>query len=289
MRVALGTVQFGFPYGVANQSGQVTRSEAKAMLDLAAASGIDTLDTAIAYGDSEACLGEVGIGGFNIITKLPAVPENCDDIVGWVHGQIAASLERLRVASVYGVLLHRPDQLLRRDGEVLFRALQSLKDNGQAQKIGVSINAPRELEELTAQYRFDLVQAPFSLIDRRLQTTGWLQRLKEAGMEIHTRSAFLQGLLLMSQSARPKKFLPWLALWNIWEQWLSRYEVSAVQACLAFPLSVQEIDRVVVGADSVSHLEQIISAAVGATAVTDFPSLYCEEENLINPSRWSQL
>jgi len=192
MRVALGTVQFGFPYGVANQSGQVTRSEAKVMLDLAAASGIDTLDTAIAYGDSEACLGEVGIGGFNIITKLPAVPENCDDIVGWVHGQIAASLERLRVASVYGVLLHRPDQLLRRDGEVLFRALQSLKDNGQAQKIGVSINAPRELEELTAQYRFDLVQAPFSLIDRRLQTTGWLQRLKEAGMEIHTRSAFVQ-------------------------------------------------------------------------------------------------
>ena len=62
-----------------------------------------------------------------------------------------------------------------------------------------------------------------------------------------------------------------------------------MQACLAFPLSVREIDRVVVGVDSVSHLEQIISAAVGATAVTDFPSLQCEEENLINPSRWSQL
>jgi len=192
VKLALGTAQFGFPYGIANASGQVCLDEAAAILDQAWKAGFRVLDTAIAYGDSEACLGEVGIRGFNIITKLPAVPENCDDIAGWVHGQIAASLGRLRVASMHGVLLHRPDQLLSRDGKVLFRALQSLKDNGQAQKIGVSINAPRELEELTAQYRFDLVQAPFSLIDRRLQTTGWLQRLKEAGMEIHTRSAFVQ-------------------------------------------------------------------------------------------------
>jgi len=288
MRVALGTVQFGFPYGVANQSGQVTRSEAKAMLDLAAASGIDTLDTAIAYGDSEACLGEVGIGGFNIITKLPAVPENCDDIVGWVHGQIAASLERLRVASVYGVLLHRPDQLLRRDGEVLFRALQSLKDNGQAQKIGVSINAPRELEELTAQYRFDLVQAPFSLIDRRLQTTGWLQRLSREGVEVHTRSVFLQGLLLMPEFARPEKFSPWSALWHHWQEWLTEHRISAVQACLAFPLSFAEVHRVVVGADGLGHLQQIIKAATGVLPVS-FPDIGCETESLINPVLWGNL
>jgi len=139
VKLALGTAQFGFPYGIANASGQVCLDEAAAILDQAWKAGFRVLDTAIAYGDSEACLGEVGIRGFNIITKLPAVPENCDDIAGWVHGQIAASLGRLRVASMHGVLLHRPDQLLSRDGKVLFRALQSLKDNGQAQKIGVSI------------------------------------------------------------------------------------------------------------------------------------------------------
>ena len=47
MRLALGTAQFGLPYGIANQAGQVTRSAAKAMLGLAAANGIDTIDTEI--------------------------------------------------------------------------------------------------------------------------------------------------------------------------------------------------------------------------------------------------
>lgn len=288
MRLALGTVQFGLPYGVANQSGQVPRSIAKAMLDLAAASGIDTLDTAIAYGDSEACLGEAGIEGFKVVTKLPSIPAGCDDVGGWVRNQVAGSLARLGVKGLYGVLLHRPEQLLGPAGEVIYWALQGVKEAGLVRKVGVSVYAPSELEALIPRYRFGLIQAPFNLVDRRLQSTGWLQRLKEAGIEVHTRSAFLQGLLLMAQSARPEKFSPWSELWNAWHEWLSRHGASAVQACLAFALSVPEIDRVVVGADSVSQLEQIVSAAVSAVPI-DFPALSCEEENLINPARWCQL
>ena len=288
MRLALGTAQFGLPYGIANQAGQVTRSAAKAMLGLAAANGIDTIDTAIAYGDSEACLGEVGVQGFKLVTKLPAVPDGCDDVKGWVQGQVAASLARLGVKSVYGLLLHRPEQLLESDGKALFQAVQGVKDTGQVQKVGVSIYAPSELEALTPQYRFDLIQAPFNLVDCRLQTTGWLQRLKDEGIEIHTRSAFLQGLLLMSQATRPAKFSTWSELWSTWHEWLSRHSVSAVQACLAFPFSFSAIDRVVVGADSVSQLGQIIGAATSA-APLDFPDLHCEAENLINPARWCRL
>ena len=288
MRLALGTAQFGLPYGIANRDGQVTRSTAKAMLDLAAANGIDTLDTAIAYGESEACLGEVGTQGFKLVTKLPAVPDGCDDVKGWVQGQVAASLARLGVKILYGLLLHRPEQLLKADGKALFQALQRLKDTGQVQKVGVSVYAPRELEELTPQYRFDLIQAPFNLVDRRLYATGWFKRLKDEGIEIHTRSAFLQGLLLMSQATRPEKFASWSELWGTWHEWLSRHSVSAVQACLAFPLSFSEIDRVVVGADSVSQLGQIVSAA-NSVAPVDFPDLHCEAENLINPVRWCHL
>lgn len=288
MRLALGTVQFGLPYGVANQSGQVTRLAAKGMLDLAAASGIDTLDTAIAYGDSEACLGEAGIQGFKVVTKLPSIPDDCDDVEGWVRHQVAGSLARLGVKGIYGVLLHRPEQLLGAVGEVIYCALQGVKEAGLVRKVGVSVYAPSELEAVIPRYQFDLVQAPFNLVDRRLQSTGWLQRLKKAGIEVHTRSAFLQGLLLMAQSARPEKFSPWSELWTTWHEWLSRHGASAVQACLAFPLSVPEIDRVVVGADSVNQLEQIVSAVAGVVPI-DFPALSCEEENLINPARWCQL
>lgn len=286
--LALGTVQFGLPYGIANSDGQVTRSTAKAMLQLAAANGIDMLDTAIAYGESETCLGEVGTQGFKLVTKLPSVPEGCTDVSGWVREQVAASLARLGVNAVYGLLLHRPEQLLGAEGKAFYQTLQELKESGLVQKVGVSIYAPSELEVLTSRYRIDLVQAPFNLVDRRLHTTGWLKRLNDAGIEVHTRSAFLQGLLLMPYEAIPPKFARWAELWSRWHEWLSRHNISPVQACLAFPLLFPEIDRVVVGADSVGQLEQIISAA--ASVVTDeLPDLHCDAEDLINPSHWSRL
>lgn len=288
MRLALGTVQFGLPYGIANQTGQVTRSSAKDMLRLAAANRIDTLDTAIAYGESETCLGEVGTEGFRLVTKLSAVPDGCSGVGGWVQTQLSASLARLGVRSVYGLLLHRPEQLLEAGGQALFRSLQGLKETGQVQKIGVSIYAPAELAALSPHFRFDLVQAPFNLVDRRLHTTGWLHRLKDQGVEVHTRSAFLQGLLLMPQAGLPAKFQLWSDVWRKWHGWLAHHKVSAAQASLAFPLSHPEIDRVVVGADSVGQLEQIISAAA-SVAPLDLPDLSCDAENLINPARWSQL
>ena len=287
-RLALGTVQFGLPYGIANQDGQVTRSVATAMLRLAASNGIDTLDTAIAYGESEACLGEVGARDFKIVTKLPAVPDGCVDVSGWVEEQVAASFSRLGVNDVYGVLLHRPQQLFEPGGEKLYLALQNLKATGRVKKVGVSIYDPEELADLTQRYYFDLVQAPFNLLDRRLHASGWLKRLKDDGVEIHTRSAFLQGLLLMPKESIPDKFLPWSDLWGKWYDWLSQHNVSAVQACLAFSLSFSEIDRVVVGADSISQLQQIIRDASGV-APDEFPDFQCNAEDLINPALWSKL
>lgn len=287
-RLALGTVQFGLPYGIANQAGQVARSEAKAMLQVALANGIDTLDTAIAYGDSETCLGELGTQGFKVVTKLPALPDSCADVSSWVQQQVNASLSRLGVTQVYGLLLHRSEQLLGPNGAALYQALQILKDNNQVQKVGVSIYSPTELDALIPRYQFDLVQAPFNLVDQRLCRTGWMQRLKDDDVEIHTRSAFLQGLLLMAEADIPEKFSPWSDLWHTWHQWMLEKEVSAVQACLAFSLAYPEIDRVVVGADSVSQLAQIVSVANSLPKI-NLPNLKCEDENLINPALWTTL
>jgi aryl-alcohol dehydrogenase-like predicted oxidoreductase len=258
------------------------------MLQLAAENGIDTLDTAIAYGESEDCLGEIGTEGFKLVTKLPSVPDGYSDVNGWVQEQVAASSSRLGVSKLYGLLLHRPDQLLGLNGKKLYQSLQRLKDDGRVQKIGVSIYTPSELEAITKQFHLDLVQAPFNLVDRRLLATGWLQRLKDGGVEIHTRSSFLQGLLLMPYEAIPSKFAPWAELWSKWHDWLARHSVTALQACLAYPLSFSEIDHVVVGADSVSQLKQIIEAANYMSQV-DLPNLQCEEVALINPAKWGQL
>jgi aryl-alcohol dehydrogenase-like predicted oxidoreductase len=105
-------------------------------------------------------------------------------------------------------------------------------------------------------------------------------------VEVHARSAFLQGLLLMSRTALPAHFAPWSQLWERWHQWLWEHEVSAVQACLAFPLSFPEISRVVVGAENASQLGHILEAADGARPA-ELPDLRCDAEDLIDPTRWA--
>ncbi|MES2510094.1 MAG: aldo/keto reductase [Pseudomonadota bacterium] len=287
-RLALGTVQFGLNYGVANRDGQVTRPVAKSMLGLARENGVDTLDTAIAYGDSEACLGEVGTEGFKVVSKLPGVPGSCADIQGWVREQVDLSLARLGLKTLHGVLLHRPEQLLSTEGTELFRALLGLKDAGLVKKIGISIYEPGQLKVLTEKFDFDLVQAPLNLVDRRLQTTGWLQALKDKDIEVHTRSAFLQGLLLMKQGDVPERFSQWSDVWLAWHQWLLAHGISAVRACLAYPLSLPGVDRLVVGADSVNQLQQILREAQ-CECPADWPDVQREDEDLINPARWASV
>jgi aryl-alcohol dehydrogenase-like predicted oxidoreductase len=284
-RIALGTAQFGLPYGISNQIGQVTRLVAGEILQMAAKNNIDTVDTAIAYGQSETFLGEIGTENFKIVTKLPPIPDNFIEVSKWVAEQFSVSLKRLNVTKVYGLLLHQPEQLLGPNGEALYRALRVLQDNGQVNKVGISIYEPTELDELIPQFKLDLVQAPFNLIDRCLYSTGWLPRLKELGLEVHTRSTFLQGLLLMKTDEIPSKFASWDSLWLRWQQWLKDRDISSIQACLAFPLSFPEIDRVVVGVESVSQLEQILSSAINFPEL-DLPDIQCSDVNLINPSRW---
>lgn len=199
-----------------------------------------------------------------------------------------ASLSRLGVSSVYALLLHRPNQLLGANGILLYKALRSLKDHGQVIKIGISIYSISELDNLIPRFYFDLVQTPFNLLDHRLYNSGWLHRLKDYDIEVHARSVFLQGLLLMRQSERPAKFMPWENLWRRWHNWLQDHQLSALQACLAFPLSFPQIDKVVVGANSVQELSEIISASKNHTLDLP-PNLQCEDENLINPANWPLL
>lgn len=288
VKLALGTVQFGLNYGIANRKGQVGLEQAREIVATARSRGIDTLDTAIGYGQSEATLGRLGVSGFNLITKLPALPSDCSDVSGWAEAQLAGSFERLGCSCVYGLLLHRPEQLLGERGAALYRALSELQCQGLVQKIGVSIYEPQELGRLFDEMHFDLVQAPFNLLDTRLVESGWLQRIATIGSELHVRSVFMQGLLLMSATERPAKFSRWAPLWQAWHAWLQASGLTPVQACLRHALAFPEISRVVVGVDSAQQLQEIVRSASGE--MPEIPStLRSIDADLLNPSRWSQL
>lgn len=285
MKLALGTAQFGSPYGIANGVGRLGLSEIEAIIALARESGVDTLDTAIAYGDSEARLGVVGVDGFKIVTKLPVALDA--DPKSWAQRHLEASLKRLKVNSIYGLLLHRSEYLSGPHGPEIAAGLQLLKKEGLVRKIGVSIYDPSELNLVARECAIDLVQAPFNLFDRRLETSGWLNRLNNMGVEVHARSIFLQGLLLMERECLPKKFLQWSGLFNNWYAWLSRVDVTASEACIAFS-SHPLINRVLVGVDSVAQLNQIVKLS-SKQLRSNLPNLNCNDLKLINPSNWNSL
>jgi aryl-alcohol dehydrogenase-like predicted oxidoreductase len=285
MKLGLGTVQFGLPYGIANRSGQISREQARAILDCAKAHGMDTLDTAIDYGESEHRLGEIGVEGWQIVSKLPALPDGCPDTEAWVRDQVQASLRRLRTDSLRGLLLHRPGQLLEERGEEIYRALLALKQRGVVEKIGVSIYDPAELDRLFPRHALDLVQAPFNVLDRRLATSGWIDRLAGMKVELHSRSAFLQGLLLMPAAKRPAAFGRWQPIWQMWEHWLAQAGVTALQACLRYASAQKGIARVIVGVDGVAQLEEILRAA-GGPAPEIPEALHSDDLDLIDPARW---
>ena len=288
MKLALGTVQFGQSYGVANKAGQVSAADAKTILEYAASNGIKMLDTAIGYGDSEQRLGEIGIPDWQVVSKIPAVPDGCGDISGWVSESVRSSLQRLGVQRLYALLLHKPKQLLGADGGRIYAALQQLKENGLVQKIGVSIYAPVELDDLYQRYKFDVVQAPFNLLDRRLIESGWMSRLADRGVELHVRSIFLQGLLLMPPHERPVKFNRWQALWTAYSEWLRAAKLTPLQACVRYSLSFPEISRVIVGVDSSDQLRTIVEAAGGPMLVPP-SALQVHDCDLLNPSVWATL
>ena len=281
-------MQFGLSYGIANQAGQVSRTEAKKMLEFAVSQGIDTIDTAIAYGDSEACLGEIGVQSLKVITKLPPIPDVCDNIERWVNLNISESMGRLGCGVLHGVMLHRSTDLSGESGQQLYNSMQNLKKDRLVRKIGVSIYSPIELDTIFSQFTVDIVQAPFNLVDQRLLSSGWLYRLKNQSVEVYTRSSFLQGLLLMPRKAIPEKFSRWAPLWDQWNIWLKENSLCASKVCLDFVQSFEQIDRVVVGADSLSQLEQLVTVSTEVPCQA-FPSISSNDEYLINPYNWKYL
>lgn len=290
MKLALGTVQFGLDYGIANCRGRVPVDEVVQILQMARAAGVDTLDTAIGYGDSEAVLGHAGVAGFRVITKVGAMPPELirrADVLAWLRAEVAKSCARLGKGELDGLLLHRPEQILCNNGPWLVDALCAVRAEGLVRKIGFSIYGPDALPALCAVLQPDLVQAPLSLVDQRLITSGWLDRLAAQGVEVHVRSVFLQGLLLKQAYELPNQFSPWRAVWQRWQGWLADSRSDAVSTCVAFAADQAAVSRVVVGVDSSTQFAQIAAAASRRAAPAAWPALSCDDERLINPSLWS--
>ena len=288
-KLALGTVQFGIDYGI-NSGVKVETDEVSRIINYARNNGINLLDTAQLYGSSEKVLGDANTQDFNVVSKTRGFDKEdiTESIANFVISDLNQSLKLLKRNSLYALLVHHGEDLLRPGGEIIFNKLQILKDKGLVSKIGVSAYIDNQLINIIDRFDIDIIQLPMNILDRRLIDNGLLNKIYSKGIEIHTRSIFLQGLLLMNPKKRPKIFDRWSSLWKIWDEWLYDNKLSALEATLRYMISLPEISRVLVGVDNKDQLQNIIKALKG-NIPTIPKELSINDPHLLNPGNWSNL
>ncbi|MBF0218875.1 MAG: aldo/keto reductase [Gammaproteobacteria bacterium] len=273
-KIALGSVQFGLDYGISNQGGKTSQAEIVNILTYAKQQGIDTLDTAEGYGDSEIRLGECGVDAWQVVSKWTLRPDTSP------AAQLAATLQRLQIKQLYGYLLNQPLMLLQRPE--IWPQLQVLQAEGHCRRIGFTLYRPEELQQLLdAGFTPDLVQLPYSSVDQRFATL--LPQLQAAGVEIHSRSVFLQGLLLMSPQQLSDHFAAIKPYLTALEQNFSTLG-ERIAALLQTVITHPAVSRVIIGVNSQQQLqENLAGLAQTAALLPPAPQL---ADSILLPSLW---
>jgi aryl-alcohol dehydrogenase-like predicted oxidoreductase len=291
VKLALGTVQFGLDYGISNSDGKTSPDEACRICKLASDNGIDLLDTAWHYGDSEAVIGRLHdcTSSMRIVTKSCTFdgPQIIDEDLGRLNLAFDESLERLGRNAVEGLLVHHGHNLLYDNGDRLWEQLVAFKQQGKVRKIGASLYSPQQAAELLDRYPLEIVQLPLNLMDQRMLASGMLDRLKTAGVEIHVRSAFLQGLFFMAPAELPAH----LAAASPWIERIRQASIENGVSIAALALGIgkhlPQVDKIVIGVNNSEQLTRNLSDYAQAPAL-DFSPFACNDITLIDPSQWQQ-
>lgn len=299
MKIGLGTVQFGLDYGISNTRGQCTADEINKIMSLAHSAGITLIDTASAYGDSEQRLGDaLHHSDYRpaIVTKTPAFREPVigKEALQKFEAAFESSLSKLKVELLYGLLFHDADDLFKPGGDKLMEAAARLKRDGHVSKIGISVYTPEQVRRVLATYPVDLVQLPVNVFDQRFLSTGCLAELRQRNIEIHARSIFLQGVLLMAENTLPDYFRSIRPTVKRYQQAVSLRGWSLLRAALQFATHHAKVDYAIIGVTAAQELAQICAEAEkcgqapSGSAEDDFswPEFAIEDEAIILPFRW---
>jgi len=304
MKLALGTVQFGLDYGISNQQGQVTPAQVKELLHQAKALGIDTLDCAGAYGNSEAVLGALAASkDFNLISKIPALTSDQESIIPFIE----QSFSDLQCSHINTLLFHQADDLLKHPNKAaFFSQLLLLKEQKKVNVIGVSVYNPEQLTTIAQQYSIDTAQVPINIFDQRFISEDIMALCQNKHIKLHARSLFLQGLLFIEQAELSPYFKPYqdkLNAFSAMAQYLSCSKLTLALALLAQDLPYNKrnkttnnttsdnvIEKLVVGVCNTQQLVEIVNAYQQAknlkVTTEELSSLADTRLGFINPSLW---
>ena len=286
-KLILGTVQFGLNYGINNTAGKPSKENIKSILDSAYNSGIQLLDTAEAYGDSQNKIGEYhnnSTNKFNVITKFSSNTKGFSlNIIERVYN----NLKILDVDKLYCYMFHSFDDF-NKYFEKYRKDLLILKRDGIINNIGVSLYSNDELESVLKFNEITLVQLPFNLLDNNNKRGNIIKKAKAKGIEIHTRSAFLQGLFFKNTSEFTVKIKPLEPYLNLLND-LCDEDYKMNDLALNYVCNQKNIDKVLIGVDNVHQLESNILSEkknIKKELTNNIEAIDVEEIKLLNPSNW---
>ena len=284
-KIILGSANFDQIYGI--KKNFIKKSEIKKLFNLALKNKIKTIDTSPLYNKSEKIIGLLNNNRFKIISKIPKPPKNIkrENIKKWLKQNVMISLKNLKIKKFECLLLHNANSLLCKNGDEIYKGIRNMKINGLTSKIGVSIYDFNVLDKILKKFKFNLIQAPFNILDQRLVEKGWLKKLKKRKIEVHARSIFLQGILLLKHNQLPKKLIKLNKKLVMWENWLKKNKFSSLQVCLSFVLNQRQLDGIVVGYNNTNQLNQILKLKQIKNNFS-LPNLNIKDKKLIDPREW---
>ena len=287
-KLGLESAQFGTPNGI-NGSGAVSHFELGKILSIAALSGMDLIDTSHIYGTALKCLGRysqlIQKRNFRIVLKIPKIDGRINfSAIQKVREAFYQDLKALKSDYVSTVMVHAASDLLRPGSDLLFNFLLSVRHMGICDKIGVSVCEPFEIERITSRYNIDVCSFPMNVFDQRFNR-NLLERLKDGGLELHARSIFLHGgLLLMKFKDIPMRIRSLVKFSKFTA--LKGFKRSPISYPLNYLWQNELIDYGVIGVDSARQLTDILYVYRGIKIPINFSEFADNNPDIINPSSW---
>lgn len=287
-KLILGTVQFGLDYGINNHRGKPEESEVFKILDLAFQNSISILDTAEAYGNSHERIGAYHKQSNNRFTIVTKFSSKRTDLPANLTHRIQQNIEVLQVPSLYAYMYHSFS-----DFETFYpehkKHFQYLKSQGIIQKFGVSVYTNEEIEKLLAYDTFDLIQIPFNLLDNNSQRLDVLKRAKNKGLEIHTRSVFLQGLFFKELNSYAGALISLKPYVDQLNHLCSEHNMQLKDMALNYCIQQKNIDRVLIGVDTSIQLQenlQSLQYVLHESILHKIDSIMVKNTEMLNPGNW---
>ena len=284
-KIIIGAANFGSNYGFVENPNNVNLQNAKKIIKICNSFGINKIDTAMEYNNSEKIIGILN-NDLKVTTKFPYIPGNKKNIVSGIKSKLNNSLKNLKSKKIHSLLMHDSEQLISKNGKIIYETLLNLKSKGLIDKIGVSVYDENLLQKIISLYNIDVVQFPCNYLNRTFIDKDLISKLKKKNIEIQARSIFLMGSLLNNNVKNNQYFKKWYKIFEDINKWHKKNKISKLESCLSFVASKKYIDGFIIGIDNVTQITEILQIDKLKIPKIFFPAI--KDKSLIDPRFWKK-